>query len=256
MAELLLKVGTRGPDPDWQDGDILVAPNDRRISQVHLEHFCHVRRAGLTRDGRRPDGLARIYREAVYQYRFDRVSNTVIRRTDLWTGDEQLFSDVPRVVDGQFQHIHVSEFITRALDHSGHGVFGTPGAEIWYGGLKDFAASKLDHVWPEVEDREKIKRADYSLFPWGAEDLKQHLVLKVDDFDDARVATMLAEDRDKITNQTIRRRTSKVDWRTLDLGVDARDIDDPIKAVDIRASKSFLCVTVVLTKMAIDTGKI
>jgi len=259
LAELLLKVGTRGPDPDWQDGDILVAPNDRRISQVHLEHFCHVKLAGFTYDGRRPDGLARIYREAVCQYRFERVSNTSVRRVNLWTSDEDLISDTPNK-DGEY--MNVGEYLARQIDHPAHGIFGTPGAEVWYGGNQDFDAHKLDAVWLEVEDRAAVKRADYTLHPWGTNDLKHHLVLKVDDFDEATAATYVGEEKEAITatyvgeekeaitERVLRRRVRKVDWKALDLGVSVQAVEDKETAIDTRGTKAFVCASVVAVKAA------
>ena len=256
MAELLLKIGTRGPDPDWQDGDIIVAPNDRRISQVHLEHFCHVKLAGFTRDGRRPDGLARIYREAVYQYRFERVSNTSVRRVNLWTGEEEIFSDIPREVDGKLQHIHVGEYLALLMNHLGHGIFGTPGAEVWYGGRQDFSAAKLDKIWPEVEDRAQVKRADFTLHPWGTHDLKHHLVLKADDFDEPTAALHVDEEKEAITDRLLRRRKRKVDWKALDLGVSIQAVEDEETAVDTRGTKAFVCASVVATKAAFSEAEL
>lgn len=247
MAELLLKVGTRGPDPDWQDGDIIVAPNDRRISQLHLENLCHVKKEGFTHNGRRPDGLARTYREKVCQYRFERVSGRTIRRVNLWTDEVEEFSDLP---NAKGERIDVPLFVARALNNPKHAIFGTPGAEVWYGGRQDFSSSNLDKVWPMAEDELEMNRTDFTFHPWGSEDLKRHLALKVDDFDDERSAGYVAAEVNELTSATIQRRVSKVNWKELDLGVKFSDIEDAGITVDIRADKSFLRDTVVIAKSA------
>jgi hypothetical protein len=125
-----------------------------------------------------------------------------------------------------------------------------PGAEVWYGGNQDFACEKLDKVWPEVEDRLSVRRADYALHPWGNEDLKRHLVLKTDDFDDASAAALVAEEKETITDRLLRRRMRKVDWKALDLGVSIHDVEDGAIAVDTRDSRAFVIASVVAVKAA------
>ena len=49
--ELLLKVGSNGPDPEYQDGDVVCAFNERRILCCHAEMICHVQKVELNSEG-------------------------------------------------------------------------------------------------------------------------------------------------------------------------------------------------------------
>lgn len=86
MAEALLKIGGGS---NYTDGDVLCAFTDQAIQCVHAQHLCTLRDAPFTRDGLRPmDHLSRSLREHCCQYRFERVSQYVVKRTEIATGVE------------------------------------------------------------------------------------------------------------------------------------------------------------------------
>lgn len=252
MAELLLKIGTVGPDPAYQDGDIVVAQNDRRISQVHLEHHCHVNNFGFTNDGRRPaDTLAQKFREATHQYKFERISSDTVLRTDLLT----LKSDELGEKDNENgEHIYVAQFIARQLNSPHHGIFGEPGKEVWYGGTVDYSKKILDDFWPLVEEELKIRKDDYSFWPFSDHELKHFLALKTDDFDDVKATDYTASIYQAPVVQgdppgpMLKKRAHLTAWKTLDLGVSIAAVESGTVKVDIRDTKSFISADIVTAK--------
>lgn len=214
MADLLVKVGAGA---SYEDGDILNGFNRRRIRCVHAEELCHLKHEGYTYYGLRDlNALARDLREACCQYRFERVSPTEVERVTIATGDRQLFSDIPVLIDGKWQAIDVGEFLKRRVRHPRHGIFGSPGAEIWYGGREDRSHAALDQVWTAIETKtpRRESEAGFQKWPAGRQDLKSHLMLKVDEFDDSEGDTLTSSEVDETdpANPIVtRKRRFKVD---------------------------------------------
>ena len=174
MAELCLKVWTdpargeadRGPSGSYADGDIIDVVNDRRIGEVHASRICHVKDAGFTRDGLRPNtALARDYRQSSSKYRFERISRTEVKRIDLATLDEEIFGLVPNAGGEQMD---VPLFIKRRLEHVRHAIFGAPGAEIWYSPTRPMVTSGVADVWTAIEAKTALLRVDHTEFDWGS----------------------------------------------------------------------------------------
>jgi len=191
MAELLLKIKDT---PTYDDGDIVCAFNDRRISQVHVQHICHPTTVGFNSDGMRDhDTLVEVFLANTYQFKFERVSKTEVKRYNLLTGDVDLISDTPNA-DGEYMDVEM--FIKRRRGHKRHLIFGSFGNEIWYGGRSDCSAEKLDTVWADIEDRTDERKADHNLWPLTNLEKCHFLGLSVDAFDDDEAGVLTESEMD------------------------------------------------------------
>jgi len=224
MAELIIKTSTKGPDPQWQDGDIIHGMNDLRIHDVHAQHICHKNLIGFTGDGLRPaNSLTEMYLSRVKQYKFERLSVKEMKRTTLSTLDEEVLSDKP---NAKGQVIDVGLYIQRRLQHDKHLIFGGLGSEVWYGGRTTATTAIIDDIWTEIESMTANLKANFGKFPWGLNDQKDHLVITVDDFDNAERAELESSVYDKADPPVMtKKRKNKVDWETLP-GLTQKIIDD------------------------------
>lgn len=239
MPELCLKVGSVSVDPrSYQDGDILCAFNRRHIRCVHAQHICHVKNAGGGRGAHRnPAHVAKDFFEHTHQYRFDRVSRTEIRRVTLADLTEVLIDGTPRRIDGKMQHMDVERYIQHRLEHDRHKIFGAPGFEVWYGGRTDVSHAKLDLVWAAIEAKTPELEANYPRWPAGEQDLRSHLFVAVDDFDDDEANVLVAPELDETDPEnsiTLRKRLRYVDWRDSVPTRDHAAIENRTTRVDAR----------------------
>jgi hypothetical protein len=240
MAELILKTSTNGPDPQWQDGDIIHAMNDLRIHDVHAQHICHKNLIGFNGDGLRPvNSLTEMYLANTRQYKFERISAAELKRIDLTTLDEEVLSDTP---NAKGEYIDVVLYLQRRKQHPKHLIFGSSGSEIWYGGRTLITDTRIDGIWTLIESQTANLRADHDKFPWGKEDQKDHLVITVDDFDNTVRAELEVQVYDIADPPVMtKRRKNKVDWRNLP-GLTQKIIDDTLDngvEVEIRDTFSF-----------------
>ncbi len=216
MAELALKVGDNST---YKDGDILCAFNRRRIGCAHMQHICHHRKYPLVNGLRAVGTLAQYMKEAISQYRFERISASTVKRVEISGGKEEEFSATP---NGEGHYIHVAEFVERRLASPNHALFGSPGREIWYGGRTDMSAAKVDGVWAEIESTTAKRRVDYPLWPAGGDDLKMHLFLTVDEFDDAEAERLVGP---LGIGGSAKKRKYHIDWEA-ELSLTAKEKDD------------------------------
>lgn len=187
MAEILLKI-QRGAG--YEDGDILCAFNRRRTRQCHAEMICHPWKNGIGKSGLRPtNGPAEAMLAAVSQYRFDRVSQYEVLRTDLITGEQELFSKTP---NKRGEAIDVEQWVARRLREKAPdggpkaSVFGEPGRERWYGGRTDTGDAVLNKVWQSIAEKTgRLESEDeFQLWPMGRLDIRHHLAVRTTDFTD------------------------------------------------------------------------
>lgn len=267
MAELVLKVD---PGSGYEDGDVLCAFNRRRIRHCHAQHLTAPKLTGFTKEGLRPSGsLAFRAMELTREFKFERLSKYSIRRTNLRTREVEEFSDKP---NAKGEAIDVPMFLERRVKHQRHSIFGLAGKEVWFGGRTYATHAELDQVWQEIEARTPEREANHVLWPAGREEMKLHLFISVDDFDDAEaeafVAPQLGVDKDgkpiweytddkgktiTIASNTMpdednpwqrkiaARREKQVEWEKL-AGIDAAkiaDIKDKAKTVDLRSELVF-----------------
>jgi len=226
MPELALKIGDSAT---YEDGDIVDAFNARRIRRVHAEMLCHPKRNRA---------LAEVFAGETREYKFERVSNTEVRRTNLLTNESDVLSDRP---NSNGEQIKVSLFLARRKACPRHLIFGDVGAERWYGGVAAYSDDVMDRVWAAIETQTRHRENTFRRWPFSEGELKQFLVLPVDDFTDlAREeykAPLLQEQNGQVVQ--VKRRKHGVDWRK-GLGLSAKEVADVVdggKPVDLRASK-------------------
>ncbi len=235
MAELALKIG---PGANYLDGDILAAFNSRFIRCVHAQHICHVKLAGGGIGGLRDNAhVARDWFEHTHQYRFERVSQTEIKRILLSDMSEVLIDGTPKLIDGKMQHMDVERYVNRRMLHNRHKMFGTTGVEVWYGGRTDVSDAKLDLVWNAIETKTAFQEADFPLWPAGNKDLISHLFVTVDDFDEAEASDLVSPELDLTDPDnpiTVKKRRRHMDWRDVIETKEHTDIEDKTVSVDLR----------------------
>lgn len=239
MPELALKVGAGA---HYLDGDILCAFNSRRIRCTHAQHICHVKNAGGGKGVLRDNAhVARDYFEHTAQYRFERVSRTEIKTITLATLDEAIIDGTRKMINGKMQHMDVPLYVALRLAYDGHRIFGSSGAEIWYGGNTDVSDAKLDLVWNAIETKTAFREVDFPLWPAGSKDLISHLFVTVDDFNEATASDLVAQETEIINPGTddeavkiIKKRRQHIDWRDHIAAKEHDDIEDKIVSVDLR----------------------
>jgi len=233
-AELLLKVGDGGA-ASFEDGDIIHAFNDKEILNVHAQVITHVKLTSTTKDNLRyPGTLLEKYLEETSEYKFIRTGSATVNRIDLATLDEQTFSDKTK------EYIHVQQAIDFYLEHPRHKVFGTLGAEYWYGGTKRITNDTMDAVWDGIEARGQHDRADYDKFPFSDKTLSKYYAMPVEDFTDAERREYVAPVESQLTGKITEARKNEVDYNALNLTAKEKaDIADPKVKVDHRDSKTF-----------------
>jgi hypothetical protein len=229
MGELLIKIGDGA---NCADGDIIAAFNRRRVRSAHAQSICHVKHESPT--GRRTlTSLARDFREATHQYRFERIGADRVKRIEIATGTEDVFGR---------ESIDVGLFVRRRLRHSRHSIFGSPGSEIWYGGRQDYSHNSLDAVWSKIAEKTDLTedRPEFCLWPMGRLDIRHFLAVRIVDFSDTEAAELvrpayrLDDDGNRVLDDRgmpieIAKRNITVDWRKElldDLRVAERDALD------------------------------
>ena len=190
MAEFIIKIGD---SPSYKEGDILCAFNDKRIKQVHAEHICDYKKQPFNSDGLNTDGIHRQFLELVYQYRFDRVSQKSVIRTNLWTGEQDLLSDMPNTKGEQ---IKADLYIKRRTAHQNHRIFGAKGREYWYGGKTNQSLQAIDSVWAMIEAETQERKENYTLWPLTDREKAAHVALNVEDFGDSQSVSFVEDVRD------------------------------------------------------------
>jgi len=212
MPEIVLKIGIGS---NYEDGDIVCAFNCRRIRCVHAEQICHIKTAGFNSDGLRPlNSLPELFQKETYQYRFERVSKTEVKRINQITLEEEILSNIP---NAKKEHIYLEEFLTRRKKHPTHRIFGTTGAEIWYGGRSDVSNFRLDTVWQKIEEKTELREVDYKDWPFSDAELSHFFVVPTDDFDEVQASELVSSinsEPDEEGNTTIiKKRKNKVGFR-------------------------------------------
>lgn len=240
MAEIIIKIGEGS---NYQDGDILCAFNRRIIRCCHAEHICHPWKAGLTAECLRPgDSPAEWFEAITSQYKFERISKTEVRRTDMTTDNKPtIHGPVGK------EHIDVEEFLKRRRKAKAPdggpklAIYGTLGAERWYGGRRDVSNAKLDAIWTKIEEltERREDETEFSLWPFGFLDIRHHLAVRVEEFTDTEANAMVAslvDDKQVDDNGSpivVAKRKMQVKWRDLldVIGATENDVLDRTKPI-------------------------
>jgi len=252
MAELILKVGDHVGDTAYKDGDILCAFNDCRIHCVHAQHICHPDKMSFNSAGLRDaDNLLDVYLKNTYQYKFQRVSDHEIKRILLLDMSEEIIGAIP---NSKGEYMAVMSFIARRKKHARHRIFGTDGAEFWYGGRTTITDAINTTIWDEIESRTTKLKADHSLWPLTDNEKKSHFAITVDDFDNAEAGLLVAPEVDNADPDNpvmVKKRSRNVDWEVLDsMSTDTiSKLRDPSKLHDSRDKFSYVRATEVKAKV-------
>lgn len=260
MAELVLKIGDRSDRPDdYKDGDILCAFSDRRIRCVHTENICHPRKAQRNASNLIiASTIARDWFERTHEFRFERVSATEIRRVVIATGAEEIIGPTPNKAG---EAMDVRLFLARRKKHPTHRIFGEDGAEFWYGGRIDVTDAKLSAVWDAIEGKTPLRRnaAAFTKWPAGEQELKSHLFIPSDNFDDATAEELIApelSDPDAKGEQiVVQRRLHRIDWKAkLSLApADIARVQDTAQTIDLRDVTQYTSAAIVDRKPSAKT---
>lgn len=248
MAELILKIE---PGAGYEDGDVLCAFNRRAIRCCHAQHICHVRQAQRNGSGLiLTTDVARDWYEATHQYRFNRASATEVMRTEIATDASELFGPTP---NERGEAIDVRLFIRRRKLKPDHHLFGEDGAEIWYGGNVDTSNARLDRVWTAIETKTPNRRTDFPRWPMGRLDVRHHLPIRVDEFDDDARDVLVSQELDATDPENpvlVKKRRHRIDWRNaLQLtDADRERVLDRSQEFDLREVREFTRTTVVQQK--------
>lgn len=254
MAELLLKTHTVGPDPLSQDGDIIVACSDRRIKCVHAEHICHFKNFGFDKNGLRPFSLTQLFLEKTRQFKFVRVTPAEILKYNLRTLNPPTLVTLTPNADGDA--MDVREYVKRRLQHPKHLMFGTPGHEIWYGGITYVEDADLDLVWADITERVSLHERDHRNWPWSDTEKAHFLAIKTNRLTDLETEAMVEPEREQIGTDELgnpitrikRKRKQYVHWQGLPaLGHSEANVKDPTKIIEARG-KSFNKASIVRNK--------
>jgi hypothetical protein len=182
------------------------------------------------------------------QYKFERVSRTEIKRTNLITFEKEIFGPIP---NAKGEQIDVELFLKRKMNHPNNVIFGaTEGQEVWFGGRRDITETKLDIVWDKIETDTTYRRnqTKFTRWPFTPKEKRIVLILPTDDFDDSIVSELMNDDavidnlgspnEDRIT---LRQRKNFVDLDNILLPDDVRreDIFDDTKEIDLRGRITF-----------------
>ena len=251
MSEIVVCVTDDAmPDDRYQDGDVLHAFNTKHIDMVHFGEICRPALAGLTKSGLRPTGtIAEAGQALLRQFKNERVSKYEVKRTNLWTGAEEvvkpLFDEHGRYVHSRWNdgsYMDVPLFIKRRRAHVRHLIFGSNGREIWYsGGVKRDAANRAA-LWNFIESHSSLRQADHTRFPFRDRTLFRCLVLPVVEMRDEVCARAESEEFNldehqpgfdpELHPQVTRKRRANVAWRSM--GLDPAVVMDRSVKLDLR----------------------
>lgn len=226
MAELAIKIDDGA---GYEDGDVLCAFNRRRIRCVHAEHLCLPkvgnRLADMDGNGIMPAGhLSQDWMEATHEYRFERLSSTEAQVVRMADGETIRFESGVEFVgfDGRPQHMHIEECVRAKRRAQQFPVFGVYGREVWYGGRIDFSDKALDKMWKAIVDKAGKTDKDFPYWPAGSHDLKSHLFVSVDDFDDDEAEAMVRPVVDEKTAEKAmlkKRAVKATDWKAVAVAI-------------------------------------
>jgi len=240
MAELMLHVDLKDKPKHlkYEDGDIFHAKNDRHILCDHTQRICNIKRVDFKSNGLR-DVESLPFQMALITslYRFDRVSQAEVKRTNLITLEEEIFGE--KAIDVQL-HINI------VTQHDLHKVFGEVGSEIWFGGKTSFSVDNLNRLWNEIESRTDRKKINYKESRPNSAMLKKYLLLETEDFTDSRSDELLQPLIDETlttddTNRVIKARKYNVKYKDLSelKQKDLNNVLNSTKKVDVRKRKKF-----------------
>lgn len=247
MAEVLLFVTDEvRPDDMYQDGDVVCAFDSSRIHCAHAQHIGHLKHYGFNTDGLRPESMASRLRNLYYTFKFVRVSPTEIKRITLADGSEEIIGATP---NAKGEYMDVPLFVTNRKKAPNHEIFGTEGAEYWYGGEIHRDEGSVNAMWSQIEADTLLRKADHGRWPVTPAEKRKFLALPTQDFTSATRANLEAVEIDFDDKQpeydyeagkgdrvARKRRSHIADWR--DRVPSVADVLNEEVEVDLRESLS------------------
>jgi len=177
VAELALKIGAGA---NYEDGDVLCAFNRRRIRWTHAQHVCWPRIDGRKVGGQLGESqpLLQQMLERTAQYRFTRVARSEVLRVEIATEAEATIT--PQAKDSKLR-MDVVEYVARRLRAGQKPLFGSAGAEVWYGGRTTCDTDTVEAVWDDIEHATPLRRTDHDYWPISEESEPTEIVLSLSD---------------------------------------------------------------------------
>lgn len=216
-GNLIIYVGD-DPSGSYEDGDVMMAVNSKRMLDVNTQMIVGQNFKNALRNGDTyviPNSLHDIYKANTMQYKFERISQTEVKRTDLTDNSFTIFSDIPNEDN---EHIYVQAYIDYALKSPRHQIFGTKGSEYWYGGRTITTLASLNKVWVEIEKQTEHRKADNMDYNFAG---THNIKIEVDDFTDATAGELTSQLLgDTLVDgeyPVLKERRYKVNYRALDL---------------------------------------
>jgi len=233
MTEIVLKVD---PGAGYVDGDIIEAFTDRQILHVHSEHLGDTRKFSFNGHGlNNITDLSKKIKDVYFEYRFERVNKTQVKRINLTTLEEEIFGE-PDIYVEQYIKYHTNSLGLR------HQIFGTRDNEIWYGGGQDFSDTNVNAVWNHIETDTVNVRTDeeFTIYPIGVQDSKSHLLIPTTTFTDADAADLILP-KTSGNGDLLNKRKHHLTWQTMDEFIGNKtDIQNKNISVDYRKNSTKL----------------
>ena len=238
MAELLVRVRDKGPDPLGSDGDVFVALNDDAIGLYKAQLLAQPQNIGHNGDGLRDSGTTlHTIHEKTFVYRIERVSATEVDRVNIVTGGRERIGPPT---------MHVQTFIDRRLRRSQHCIFGTTGSEFWYADQKRIATADITALWSDYLSLHGHNRRDHQAWHWSGFEKRVYLALRVADFNESRRQAVLQRETERIdeggevgiVDYRLRARRLTYDWRNLTT-VDSTEATNDAVETDHRTAAEY-----------------
>ena len=249
MAEALIYVTNDArPDDAFQDGDIICAFNHRRIRTCHAQMICKATRGEFSSGIYPSDTPHEKLAALTHEFKFEHIGSE-IKRTVIATGDFEIFQSNKPNANGEY--INVDQFVAD-IRKKNLSVFGTPGAERWYGGNTSDTQTTLDAAWAMIEAETPERETNYTRWPLSPEEKAQFLAVPTTAIADEIAATMENLERNTSPEQpdydpenyrtNWKRRVGIKNWRDLS-GVVVEDVFNRNKEIDYRESLTDYDVT-------------
>jgi len=216
----------------WEEGDAINVFNSPSIHRVHAQHQVHPKFVIRAENGRINAGtLLETYLDKTMECKFERISSTEVRRTNRFENTIDTISATPNA-DGEY--MHVQTYIDRriSLKPNKNKIFGSVGAEYWFGGKSSITVTTMDQVWDGIEAEISVVRID--TFPFTANEIRKYAVLRVNDLSPRQMREVLAAST-TARGDFIKAREKKIDFTKTNLSASERiDLLNPLSTKDFR----------------------
>jgi hypothetical protein len=171
--ELIVKTSDIPGDSSYKDGDIVQAFSNDRIHMCHADMICSPEAFPLdaVTGLRTNDGLLMKFTEATSKFKFIRLNANELKRINLMDSSEDIISNT---ANANGERIDIHEFLKIRLSFANHKVFGSSGAEIWYGGSRQYS---VQDIWNDIETHTDNLMVDHSSWPFTELEKRHFLAL-------------------------------------------------------------------------------